>query len=105
MTKLQPSTAIITGASRGIGAAVAGRLAQDGLAVVINYASGSEQADTLVVKIEADGGKAIAINLKGVFNGLREAAGRLWDGGRIVSLSSSLVGLHQPTYALYAAAK
>ncbi len=47
----------------------------------------------------------VAINLKGTFNGLREAARRLRDGGRIVSFSSSVVGLYQPTYAIYAATK
>lgn len=45
------------------------------------------------------------MNLKGVFNGLRLAARRLRDGGRIVSFSSSVVGLYQPTYGVYAAAK
>ena len=49
--------------------------------------------------------QTIAINLKGVFNGLREAARRLREGGRIVSFSSSVVGLYQPTYAAYAATK
>ena len=47
----------------------------------------------------------IAINLKGVFNGLREAAKRMRDGGRIINFSSSVVGLYQPTYAIYAATK
>ena len=49
--------------------------------------------------------QTIAINLKGVFNGLREAARRLRDGGRIISFSSSVVGLYQPGYAVYAATK
>ncbi len=47
----------------------------------------------------------VAINLKGTFNGLREASRRMRDGGRIVSFSSSVVGLYQPTYAAYAATK
>ena len=150
--------AIVTGSSKGIGAAVAGRLAQDGFAVVVNYASGAQAADALVAKIKAAGGTAIAtagdvsdpaavaalfdraidafggvdvlvnnagimklkpvvetedalfdqhiaINLKGTFNGLREASRRMRDDGRIVSFSSSVVGLYQPTYAVYAATK
>jgi 3-oxoacyl-[acyl-carrier protein] reductase len=47
----------------------------------------------------------IAINLKGVFNGMREAARRFKSGGRIISLSSSVIGLYQPTYGIYAATK
>ena len=53
--------AIVTGASRGIGAAIAERLAKDGFAVVINYASSAGAADALVAKIEADGGRARAV--------------------------------------------
>ncbi len=150
--------AVVTGSSKGIGAAVVERLAQDGFGVVINYNSGAEAADALAAKIKAAGGQAlavkadvsdpaamaalfdrsgeafggvdvlvnnagimklkpvvetedavfdqhIAINLKGTFNGLREAARRMRDGGRIVSFSSSVVGLYQPTYAAYAATK
>jgi 3-oxoacyl-[acyl-carrier protein] reductase len=150
--------AIVTGASRGIGAAIATRLADDGFTVVINYAGSASEADALVEAIEARGGRAIAaqadvsdpaavarmfdaaqaafggidvlvnnagimklatvtdsddalfdrqvaINLKGTFNTLREAANRLREGGRIVNLSSSVVGLYQPTYAAYAATK
>jgi NAD(P)-dependent dehydrogenase (short-subunit alcohol dehydrogenase family) len=57
---------------------------------------------------EADDGffdRHIAINLKGVFNGVREAAKRLRSGGRIISFSSGVVGLYQPTYGVYAATK
>ncbi|MES2103191.1 MAG: SDR family oxidoreductase [Pseudomonadota bacterium] len=53
--------AIVTGASRGIGAAIAQRLATDGMAVVINYASSSHEADALAARIVAQGGKAIAV--------------------------------------------
>ena len=47
----------------------------------------------------------VAVNLKGVFNGLREAGRKLRDGGRIISFSSSVVALDQPTDGVYAATK
>ena len=49
--------------------------------------------------------RQIAVNLTGTFNTLREAARRLRDGGRIVNFSSSVTGLLQPTYGVYAATK
>lgn len=50
--------AIVTGSSRGIGAAIATRLAHDGLAVVINYAGNAAAADALVTKIRRAGGRS-----------------------------------------------
>jgi 3-oxoacyl-[acyl-carrier protein] reductase len=158
MSTLQQRVAIVTGASRGIGAAIARRLSADGYTVIINYSSSSHSALQLVQELEGKGGRAlpvqadisdpeavrrmfesaeaayggvdvlvnnagvmklaafaqaddatfdqmIAINLKGVFNGLREAAKRLRDDGRIVNFSSSVVGLYQPGYGIYAATK
>lgn len=53
--------AIVTGASRGIGAAIAKRLAQEGIAVIVNYARGKDAADEVVSAIEAAGGTALAV--------------------------------------------
>jgi 3-oxoacyl-[acyl-carrier protein] reductase len=54
-------TAIVTGASRGIGRAVAMRLAHDGFAVVVNYATNADQAEAVVTAIKSESGRAIAL--------------------------------------------
>lgn len=158
MSASTSKVAIVTGASRGIGAAIAERLGRDGFVVVINYAGDVAAAEALAGKIEAAGGRAltaqgdvadpaavrrlfdaaetafghvdllvnnagimqlatladsddalfdrtVAVNLKGTFNTLREAAKRLSQGGRIINFSTSVVGTLFPTYGVYVATK
>jgi 3-oxoacyl-[acyl-carrier protein] reductase len=158
MKNLSNKVILVTGASRGIGAAVAIKIADAGAKVIINYASGKEGADMLIEKIKANGGDAIAlqadvskaeevktlfdnaishfgridvlvnnagimitklikdtsdedftcqfdINVKGVFNTLREAATKLSDHGSIINFSTSVNRIMLPTYATYVATK
>jgi 3-oxoacyl-[acyl-carrier protein] reductase len=151
-------TAIITGAARGIGAALAKRLASDGFQTIVNYSSSSAEAQKLVAAIAEAGGRAkavagdvaeasavrklfdeaeaafgpvdvlvnnagilknapladvtdedyerqVAVNITGTFNGMREGARRVRDGGRIINLSTSIIGFYPPTTGIYAATK
>jgi len=83
MSKLQGKVAVVTGASKGIGAAIAKGLAAEGAAVAVNYASDREGADRVVAAIKAKGGKAIAVHgsvaksgdVKRLFNETVEAFG------------------------------
>jgi 3-oxoacyl-[acyl-carrier protein] reductase len=75
-----------------------------GIDVLVNNA-GVMQLATLAESDDALFDRQVAINLKGVFNTLREASRCLRDGGRIVNISSSVTGMLQPTYGVYAATK
>jgi len=150
--------AVITGGSRGIGRAVAERLAGDGVAVAVGYAASSEAAREIVTAVRLAGGSAVAVradvadpeqlaalfdraesdfggvdivvtsagimrpaliaeatdkdfteqvevNIRGTFNALRQAARRVRDGGRIVTLSSTTLALNAPGYGVYNATK
>jgi 3-oxoacyl-[acyl-carrier protein] reductase len=61
MTNLQGRRALVTGASRGIGAEIVRRLAADGASVAFTYGRSSAEAEKLVAEVTADGGKAVAI--------------------------------------------
>ncbi len=85
MSKLSNKVAVVTGASKGIGAAIAKSLAAEGAAVVVNYASSKEGGDRVVAEITKAGGKAVAIqgdvskaaDVKRIFAETKKAFGRL----------------------------
>jgi 3-oxoacyl-[acyl-carrier protein] reductase len=158
LSKQERKVALVTGSSRGIGAAIVTRLASDGFTVVVNYAGRAADAEALAARLAQAGARTLAlqadvsdpravtamfdraeaafggvdvlvnnagimrlatmaasddtlierqlaVNLKGSIHTMRDAARRLRSGGRIVNLSSSVVGLYQPTYGVYAATK
>ncbi|HZP61493.1 MAG TPA: SDR family NAD(P)-dependent oxidoreductase, partial [Opitutaceae bacterium] len=61
MKKLEGKVAVVTGASKGIGASIARHLAREGAAVVVNYASSKTAADKVVAEIVSAGGRAVAV--------------------------------------------
>ncbi len=85
MSRLSKKVAIVTGASKGIGAGIAKALAAEGAAVVVNYASSKQGADKVVAEIKAAGGKAVAIqadvakaaDVQRLFAETKKAFGRL----------------------------
>ena len=81
MSKLSNKVAIVTGASKGIGAAIARHLAEAGAAVVVNYASSKEGADRVVADITRQGGRAVAVQAH-VASGEEIDRFELWLGDR-----------------------
>jgi 3-oxoacyl-[acyl-carrier protein] reductase len=85
MSKLMNKVAVVTGASKGIGAAIAKGLAEEGAAVVVNYATSQSDADRVVAEITQNGGRAVAIqgdvakedDVQRVFAETTKAFGRL----------------------------
>ena len=82
----------------------AAEAAYGGIDVLVNNAGIMELAP-IAETDDASVDRHIAVNLKGTFNTLREAAKRLRTGGRIVNFSSSVVGMLMPTYGIYVATK
>src|SRR3989442_8244763 len=72
--KLEGKIALVTGGSRGIGAAIAKRLATDGAKVAITYSKGADAAAAVVKEIECDGGHAIAIQADATYAKASQAA-------------------------------
>src|SRR5450830_2088069 len=85
MGKLENKVAVVTGASKGIGAAIARRLAAEGASVIVNYSSSQDGADKVVAEITAAGGKAIAMGgsvaveaeVNRLFDEVKKAYGRV----------------------------
>jgi 3-oxoacyl-[acyl-carrier protein] reductase len=85
MSKLAGKVAVVTGASKGIGAGIAKALAAEGASVVVNYSSSKEGADKVVAEITSKGGKAIAVqgsvakaaDVKRLFAETKKAFGKL----------------------------
>src|SRR5438046_9561134 len=83
--RVEGKVAVVTGASKGIGASIADRLADEGAAVVVNYASSRQGADRVVAEITGKGGRAIAVqadvskhaDIKRLFAEAKKAFGRL----------------------------
>jgi 3-oxoacyl-[acyl-carrier protein] reductase len=97
MTNESNKVAIVTGASRGIGAAVAERLAKDGFTVVINYSGDTKSAEALARKIEGNGGRALTaradVSDPDAVRGMFEAAETAFGGVDVLVNNAGIMKL------------
>src|SRR6267143_204547 len=109
MNRLSGKTAVVTGASKGIGAGIAKGLAAEGAAVVVTYASSKAGVYNLLPLeevTEADFHRHFNINVLGLLLATKEAAKLFGDaGGSVINIGSAVTELNSPNTVVYTATK